>query len=164
MDVRRLRIGEWALALSGLALVVSLFLPWYHVGVAGASPDSLSGWSAFSVTDVLFLLLGLAAMAAAVIVAREPTAAPGIAYEALVLLAALVGLVLGLVRLLDPPGPYLDVRGGAWLGLASLVALVVSCLVAMRDERLSPDERPTDTTGVPIPARVEVETLPAPRP
>jgi hypothetical protein len=164
MDVRRLRIGEWAMVASGLALVVSLFLSWYHVGVAGASPDSLSGWSAFSVTDVLFLLLGLAAMATAVIVAREPTAAPGIAYEALVLLAALVGLVLGLVRLLDPPGPYLDARGGAWLGVVSLIALVGSCLVAMRDERLSPDERPTDTTGVPIPARVEVETLPAPRP
>jgi hypothetical protein len=164
MDVRRLRIGEWAMAVSGLALVVSLFLTWYHVGVAGASPDSLSGWSAFSVTDVLLALVGLTALGTVVVVARSPTAAPGIAYEALVLLVSLVALVLGVVRLLDPPGAYLDARGGAWLGVVALLALVASCLVAMRDERLSPDERPTDTTGVPIPARVEVETLPAPRP
>jgi hypothetical protein len=164
MDVRRLRIGEGAMVVSALALILSLFLTWYHVGVAGASPDSLSGWAAFSITDVLVLLLGLTAMAAAVVVARSPTAAPGIAYEALVLLGSLVGLVLGLVRLIDPPGPYLAARGGAWLGVLALVGLVASCLVAMRDERLSPDERPTDTTGVPIPARVEVETLPAPRP
>jgi hypothetical protein len=164
MDVRRLRIGEWAMVVSGLALVVSLFLSWYHVDVAGASPDSLTGWAAFSVTDILLALLGLAAVATAVVVSRSSTAAPGIAYESLVLLVALVGLVLGLVRLLDPPGRYLDARGGAWLGVLALLALVGSCLVAMRDERLSPDERPTDTTGVPIPARVEVETLPAPRP
>lgn len=152
------------MVVSGLAIVVSLFLTWYHVGVAGASPDSVSGWTAFSVTDIVLALLGVAGVATAVVVARSPTAAPGIAYESLVLLAALVGLVLGLVRLLDPPGSYLHARGGAWLGVLALLALVVSTLVAMRDERLSPDGRPTDTTGVPIPARVPVETLPAPRP
>jgi hypothetical protein len=164
VDVRRLRIGEWAMVACGVALVVSLFLTWYHVGVAGASPDSVSGWSAFSVTDILLALLGVAAVATVMVVARSATAAPGIAYESLVLLGALVGLVLAVVRLLDPPGPYLDARGGAWLGAGAALALVVSTLAAMRDERLSPDERPTDTTGVPIPARVEVETLPAPRP
>ena len=42
MDLRRLRAGEILLAVSGLVLLVSLFLPWY--GTAGDA--ELTGWEA----------------------------------------------------------------------------------------------------------------------
>ena len=46
MDLRRLRVGEWLAAVSGLALLASLFLPWY-------GPGSVTGWEALSAIDVL---------------------------------------------------------------------------------------------------------------
>ena len=41
MDLRRLRAGEILLAVSGLVLLVSLFLPWY--GTAGDDAQRLGG-------------------------------------------------------------------------------------------------------------------------
>jgi hypothetical protein len=158
MDLRRLRIGEWAMALTGLLLVLSLFLSWYSDGGADET-----AWQALSVTDVFLALLGVAAVAVVPVVARSPTPSPGIAYEALMLLAALIGLVIVLFRVLDPPGD-LSRELGAWLGLVAVAALLPSVLAAMRDERVSSPDRPTDSTGVPVAVQPEIETLPAPRP
>src|SRR5688572_20013404 len=47
MDLRRLRAGEWIAAVSGAAVLASLFLPWYDDGAA-----DLSGWEALGAIDV----------------------------------------------------------------------------------------------------------------
>ena len=39
MDLRRLRAGEWLAAAAGVALVVSLFLPWYEIGGVDPAHD-----------------------------------------------------------------------------------------------------------------------------
>jgi hypothetical protein len=98
------------------------------------------------------------------VVARNVTASPGVAYEALVLLFSLPCLLICLFRVLDSPGRGLDAAVGAYLGLAAIVGVGVACLVAMRDERLSRPGRLTDSTGVPVASAAEIETLPAPRP
>ena len=53
---------------------------------------------------------------------------------------------------------------GLWLALASTVGIAVGGLLAMRDERLSPEGAYTDLTGRPTTAPGEIETFPAPRP
>ena len=58
----RLSQGELIAGISGLALFVVLFLPWYgvDVNVAGFSAsETASAWEAFDMTDiVLFLVVG----------------------------------------------------------------------------------------------------------
>jgi hypothetical protein len=156
MDLRRLRIGEWLVAAAAVVLLVALFLPWYEAGGTGAS-----GWESFSVTDVVLALVALAAVAVIPVTARAETASPGIAYDSLLLLGALVTLVITLFRVLDPPADGVSRGVGAYLGLLAVLGLTASVLVAMRDERLSDPGHPTDPTGVPAPPP-EFETLPAP--
>jgi hypothetical protein len=157
MDLRRLRIGEWLTAASGVVLLIALFLPWYEAGGLSAS-----GWESFSITDLVLAVVALAGIAVAPVTARGQTASLGIAYESLVLLGAAVAVVVTVIRVLDPPVDGLSRGSGAYLGLVSVLALTASVLVAMRDERLSDDPgHPTDPTGVPA-APPEIETLPAP--
>jgi hypothetical protein len=149
MDLRRLRLGESILAISGLALIVSLFLPW---------DDTLDGWRALSAFDVALALLAAVAIAAVAITARASAAGPGVAAEALVTPFALVLLVVFLFKVSSFDG------AGAWIGIASTFGVFAGALVAMRDERLSTADRLTDATGLPVDKAVEVETLPAPPP
>lgn len=133
MDLRRLRIGEWLMAAAGVALLAVLV----------ADGD-------VSVIRVVLAAIALAGIAVVPVVAGAPTAAPGVAYEALVLLGGLVGLVLCLA-------------GGLWGALAAVAGLCAASLVAMRDERLSRGGKLTDATGRPVESAPVPEQLPAPR-
>src|SRR5712691_7237260 len=162
MDLRRLRVGEWVLALSGAALLVSLFLPWYERG-----DSSVSGWEAFTVIDVLLAAVAAFALVAVVAAATEPTTAVAISFESLTVIFGLVASVLALVRVLDVPdlgAPGYGTAAGAYLGLAGSVGLAAGALVAMRDERLSSPGKSTDMTGRPTPPPPEIEAIPPPRP
>lgn len=162
MDLRRLRKGEWIIGASGLILIVSLFLPWYRV--ESASLD-VTAFEAFSVFDILLVVLAVCGIALVVVVAAQEAPAMGIATEALLTLFAGAVTILLVFRVLNVPG---DLEGGgeatafAWIGLAAAFGVFAGSLVAMRDERLSREGRPTDSTGVPVDAHPEIETLPAP--
>jgi CDP-diglyceride synthetase len=181
MDLRRLRKGEWITAISGIALFVSLFLPWWELlegayydrstgssGYAYASVADVSAWEALSVTDVLLALLAVGAVAIWVVTALARNTAPGIAADTLIVPFALVMAVVCLVRVLnlpdafEPASDFVDVAYGAWIGLAATFGVLVGDLIAMRDERLSRDGRPTDQTGVPVAQPLQVEKLPGP--
>jgi hypothetical protein len=149
MDLRRLRLGEWILATSGVVLIVSLFLPW---------DAAHNGWQVFSAFDVALALLGAFALGATAIAANARAAGPGVAAEALLTPFALVMLLIFLFKL-SGFDEY-----GAWVGLAATLGVLVGALVAMRDERLSTPGRLTDATGLPVETAVEVEQLPAPPP
>lgn len=151
MDLRRLRIGEWIAGLAGAVLLVALFLSW---------SGGRSGWQVMSVTDLVLALVAVAAMGAWLTVAVQPTAAIGVAYEALLTIVALVGLILALIRVagLD------DAAFGAGLGLAGSAGVLAGCLLGMRDERPSKPGKPTDGTGRPVPPPPEIERIPAPKP
>jgi hypothetical protein len=185
MDLRRLRAGEWIAGISGLVLLVALFLPWYEIGegIVLGPPDQLdpraSAWDAFTVLDVLLALGALAAVAIVIVTATHATPAVPLAMQALLTLFSLLLLVLVVFRLLDPPDVSFVEGGGrlvkadveevsraagAWLGLASTLGIVVGGLIAMRDERLTREGRHTDLTGVPVAAQPEIETLPPPHP
>lgn len=162
MDLRRLGVGEWLAAASGLALLVSLFLPWYEIGAPSQEAatgwtayvpfGSASGWEAFSVLDVVLALIAASGVLVAVVTAAQGVAAVPVAVSALVTPFGALGVILVLIRALDIPDWAGGRAWGLWLGLAGSLGIVVGCYVAMRD-----GVRPGD-------AEPSIEALPAPRP
>jgi hypothetical protein len=159
MDLRRLRAGDWVAAVSGAALFVSLFLPWYSAG-----GEEATAWQALTAIDVVVALVALLAASLLPVTASQPVPAVPIALSAFVTLAGLVGLVLVLVRLANLPGAADGREWGLWLALLAAIGIVAGAAFAMRDERLSPAGRHTDLTGRPSAPPPEVEPIPAPRP
>jgi hypothetical protein len=157
MDLRRLRAGEWVAAASGVALLASLFLPWY-------GPADVSGWEALGAIDVLLALVAAGGVLLAVVTAAQGVPAVPIALSTLVLIAGLVAVLLVLFRVADLPDGAGGREWALWLGLAGAAGIVVGAAVAMRDERLSPPGRHTDLTGRPAPAPAQPEPIPPPRP
>lgn len=159
MDLRRLRAGEWIAGVSGIALLIALFLPWYR---REPSTD-ISAWEAFSVVDVVLAGVALLGIAVFVVIAVQRTAAVGIAVESLVTILAGVGLIVVMVRVLNVPDA-LEADRTAFVVAGPLATLGVfaGSLIGMRDERLSKPGRPTDATGVPIEAQPEIEVIPSP--
>lgn len=170
MDLRRLRAGEWIVGLGGLALIVSLFLPWYEAPISVAAEDespgggTLSAWEAFAALDVALALVAAWAVAVLVVTAAERVPAVPIALEALLALIALVALAVVAGRVLSPPSSAGGRDWALWLGLASALAIEAGAWLSMRDERLSTTGRTTDLTGRPVPPPPDIEPLPAPRP
>lgn len=146
-------MGEWLVGASGVVLLVSLFAPWF---------DEQSGWESFALTDVIMAAVAVGALALLLVAARFRSASPAVAYEAMLTLIGTAALVIVAIRLLSPPGDVVGRGIGAWLGLLASAGVVAASLVAMRDERVSRPGRPTDSSGVPVSAPREVETLPAP--
>jgi hypothetical protein len=159
MDLRRLRAGEWIAALSGVALLVSLFLPWYGDGAQGDA----SGWEALAAVDIALALVAAFGVSVLVITASQRVPAVPIALSAIVTLIGLIGLLLVLIRLVDVPGGFDGREPGVWVALVATVGIVAGAWLAMRDERISPDGRHTDLTGRPVPGPPEIERQPAPR-
>ena len=145
MDLRRLRAGEWLAAISGIALLVSLFLPWY-------GPGSVTGWEAMTAIDVVLAFVAASGVLLAVVTATQRVPAVPVALSALISLLGSAGVILVLIRVLDLPGWAGRREWGLWLGLAGAVGIVAGSLLAMREEIR------------PAAARVEIESIPAPRP
>jgi hypothetical protein len=141
MDLRRLRAGEWIAGISGAALVVSLFLPWY---------DGRSAVDELGVGDVIVALIALGGVAAFLLTATQRVPAVPIAFEAVLTLVSVVAVVLVLVQVVSPDG---GLDWGLWLALASVLGLAGGGWISVREERVA---------GAPPPT--EIEPLPAPRP
>lgn len=157
--MRRLRKGEWITALGGVILLVSLFVPWYDEGATDPN-----GWQAFAVADVIFALVGVAAVLLLVVTASQPTPAVPIAMASLVALAALVSVVLALIHELDLPADASGRQLGVGMGLVGSVLIFLGACFAMRDERRSAEGRHVDLTGMPTAGPPSIEATPAPRP
>jgi hypothetical protein len=158
MDLRRLRAGEWIVGLSGLVLLVSLFLPWY-----ADDAGTRTGWQSLGALDIVLSLVALSALAIPVVTATQRVPAVPLALQSLATLVALVAAVLVLIRVLNMPDWADGREWGLWVALAATVGLSVGGLVAMRDERLTRAGRHSDLTGVPVAQPREVETLSPPR-
>ena len=159
MDLRRLRAGEWIAALSGVALLVSLFLPWY----GASTEDDASGWQALAAVDIALALVAAFGVALLLITASQRVPAVPIALSAIVSIVGLIGVVLVLIRLANLPDAYDGRELGVWLGLIAAIGIVAGGALSMRDERLSPDGSHTDLTGRPAAPPPEIERIPAPR-
>ena len=145
MDLRRLRAGEWLTAISGFALLASLFLPWY-------GPGSATGWESTTAIDVLLAFVAASGVFLAIVTAHQRVPAVPVALSAVVALIGIFGLILVLVRVLDVPGWASGREWAIWLALAGTLGIVAGSILSMREEIR------------PRAAEVHVETLPAPGP
>jgi hypothetical protein len=159
MDLRRLRAGEWLAGVSGLVLLLALFLPWY-----ADDAGSRTGWQSLGALDVVLAVVALAALAIPVVTAVHRVPAVPLALQSLTTLAGLLAVVLVLIRVANMPDWASEREWGLWVALGATLGIVAGALIAMRDERLTREERHTDLTGVPVAAQREIESLPAPRP
>lgn len=167
MDLRRLGAGEWVAGLSGVALLVSLFLPWYDgalncVGGVACTREQLSAWDALAVTDVLLALIAACAVLVWIVTATQRVPALPLALDGLLTLVGLIGVLLVLFRVLSVPGEASGRDWALWLGFAGTIGIVVGAWLAMRDERLSTPGRTTDSAGRPTPPPVPPDRIPAP--
>ena len=145
MDLRRLRAGEWLAGLSGLVLLVALFLPWY-----GDDAGSRTGWESLGALDVVLALVALSALAIPVVTAVQRVPAVPLAHESLTSLVGGFAVVLVLIRVLNMPDWAAGREWGLWVALAATLGVAGGALLAMRDERLTRAGRHTDLTGVPV--------------
>jgi hypothetical protein len=159
MDLRRLRGGEWIAGISGLVLLVTLFLPWY-----GDEAGSRTGWQSLGALDVVLTLVALSALAIPIATAFHRVPAVPLALQSLTTLVGVLAVVLVLIRILNMPDWAAEREWGVWEALGATLGIVIGGLRAMRDERLTRHGRHTDLTGVPVAAQREIETLSPPRP
>lgn len=136
MDLRRLRIGEWLAVAGGIALIVSLLLPWY---------DSLTGYEAMSVIDILLTLVALLAIWLGVAQVTQEVPSKPVAAGVMSVVFGALAVLLVAFRLIDAPADGLEVRPAAWLGLAAALAITVGgwrSLAAEYVRGLPPDLEP----------------------
>jgi len=132
VDTSKLSVGDQIAAVSGIVLLIALFLPWYGVDVSiggFSASESANAWEALDLVDILLFLIALVAIG--VPVAKATGSLPDDVPGAMIVLAA-GGLAVLLVvfRLIDLPTPDLEAEGvdfsrkfGIFLGLIAAVGV-----------------------------------------
>ena len=149
MDLRRLRHGEWIAGVSGVALLVAMFLDWYSAGDAAAN-----AWNSLTVIDVFLAIAALFGIALFALAATQRTPAVPQAVGQLGVPFAIVASILVLIRLLDLPGAVDARELGLYIGVAATLGVLVGLWRSIGDESF-PRE---------VHTQVEVTPLPAPKP
>jgi hypothetical protein len=134
VGLRRLRAGEWLAAAGGVALIMSLLLPWYGAVLPIVREDSRTGFEALSVIDAALVLLALPGVALAGLQATQDSPAKPVAAGVLCVPAGVLAALLVVFRIIDVPGDGLEVREGAWLALATALAITAGGWRSIADE------------------------------
>jgi drug/metabolite transporter (DMT)-like permease len=136
----KLRVGELTALLGIGCTIAAMVAPWYE-----SPAGNLDLWDTFGPAAVLLLaaLSAAAAMVLAALLERESPALP-VSTAVWCVLLGLVGTIAALVRVLERPQHASGLCGGAWLGLAGGVLVLLGALLTLRDERSSryPPARP----------------------
>jgi hypothetical protein len=167
MDFTRLTQGEKIAGVSGVALILIMFIfSWYGVEVGGESvPDSgANAWESFSFIDVILFITAAAAIGLALISASQTEVGLPVAASAVVAGLGVLSVLLVLYRIIDTPGDVSTASAllqvdvgvtreiGVWLGLIAAVGVAYGGYQAMQEEGTSfgeeadrfrgPDESP----------------------
>jgi hypothetical protein len=120
--------------ISGLALTLAVFAPWYRADLGGVfTPDTTSGWDATIIARIV-LALGVAVTLAGAALFADQRGALEVRLDTadrlawIVLGAALLALVLVLYRLVLPPEPreFFTRDWGIFLALAASIGAALS--------------------------------------
>lgn len=147
MDTSRLRTGELIAAVSGIALLIFMFLPWFGVdlGIADAVEDlgitvpdtddsvNLSAWESFSFIDLVLAITALVAVGLAIATAMATTVNLPVAASALTAGLGILSTLLVLYRILDPVGET-DRKIGLFLGLIAAAGIAYGGWKSMQEE------------------------------
>jgi drug/metabolite transporter (DMT)-like permease len=140
----KLRGGELTV-LAGIGCVIAaLIVPWYETPAG-----NLDIWDTFGGAAAL-LLAALSAALALVLAALLERDSPALPVSTAVwgVLLGLIGTIAAFVRVLERPMHASGLCGGAWLGLAGAMLILLGAWLTIRDERPSryqparPEPRP----------------------
>jgi hypothetical protein len=150
MDFTRLTQGEKIAGVSGVALILIMFIfSWYGVELAGESvPDSgANAWQAFGFIDIVLFITVAAAIGLALISASQTEVGLPVAASAVVAGLGILSVILIFYRIIDTPGDVgvvgeafdVDVvrKLGVWLGLIAAVGIAYGGWRAMQEEGTS---------------------------
>lgn len=128
----RVRAGDVIAGVAGAALLAALFMPWYRD--AGADQSAFQSLSVILILLIVTALLGFAIL---VLTVFQRSQALPVAAEQWAMAIGLPTAILVLYRVLNAPGDdaVVDVRWGAWLGLALVSAVMAGAVVSLRAER-----------------------------
>ena len=107
MDSSKLGVGEIVAGISGLALFVFMFLPWYgidSVGGIGLDGGDASAWEAFSFIDILLFLVCVVVVGLVIVQMAETTPDLPAPPAQIITIAGAVAVILILFRLIVTPG------------------------------------------------------------
>lgn len=173
MDSSKLGVGEAIAGISGLALFVFMFLPWYGLdsvggfGVSGLDVNA-SAWEAFSFVDILLFLVAVVVVGLVIVQMAESTPELPAPPAQIITIAGVVALVLILFRLiftpgLDTGGFDVDVDLGRKIGI--FLGLIAAAGIAYGGWRAA-QESPTPSPGPapPAPPTPTPDPIPSPTP
>lgn len=134
MSASQLSRAEMIAGGGAVALLITLFLPWYGVDVEAGPVDfsvTATAWEAFGFIDILLFLAAVAAAGAIAAKATGRGAALPVPATQVVMIAAVAALLLIIFRLISIPGPDVDADGvdfgrryGLFLALIAAGAMV----------------------------------------
>jgi hypothetical protein len=148
VDASRISTGERVAGVAALALLITLWLPWYSASAFGDS-ESVNAWESFDLIDVILFLVAILTIALVAMRAAGSTpelpAPPG----ALIAGGGAIATILVLYRILDIPGEA-DIAGidigrevGVFFALIASAAVAFGGYTAMNEDPVStPSTRP----------------------
>jgi hypothetical protein len=143
----RLRLGELAVLLGVVGIVVALSLPWYE-----NAEGHLSAWSTFGFGVILLMFAAAVGLVLVVATVTERSTALPVAAAVWSTLFGIVGIVAAVVRLLERPDHASSLCAGPWVALAGAVLIAAGSWQSMRDERTgrypSASPEPREPPGV----------------
>jgi hypothetical protein len=151
MDLRRLRYGEWIAGVSGVVLLVALFLDWYS---AGDGAFTANAWESFSVSDVILALAALFGLALAFGAASQRSAAVPQTVGSLTVPVAFVAAIVVLIKALSLPDGADGREVGLYVGIVATLGVLIGAWRSIGDQSFPKGASP----------EVEVTPLPAPKP
>jgi multidrug transporter EmrE-like cation transporter len=142
MEARTARRGEIIAGVSGVALIIIMFLKWWEIDLGADFPaagfefdldTSFNAWQLSDFNDVIWFITALLAIALGLVALSQASVNLPVALSAVVAGLALLSLVLLVIRLLDPPGEVSRAYG-VWLGLLAIIGILYGAWETMQEE------------------------------
>lgn len=142
MDAGRLSQGQMIAAISGIVLLISLFLSWVGssidvpegIPVPDGLNDSISGWESQSTLDLYLAIVALFAIVPAAMALMGTDAEIPFAPSAATFLIGAIGTLLMLYFVLDGVPEGGETKIGVWIALLAVAGVTVGSYLAMQDE------------------------------
>lgn len=97
------------------------------------SEDQITGWKAFSVTDIVLAAAAAVALSVAICVLLRISVSYPVAGSSVATGIGFVSVVLIVIRMINPPGyGAVSLEIGAWIGLVSAVAITLGGYLGMQ--------------------------------
>ena len=177
MDLTRLTQGEKIAGVSGIALILIMFIfKWFGLkaGVGGFSVEgSRNAWGSYGFIDIVLFITVVAAVGLAAIKASDADVGLPVAASAIVAGLGVLSVVLIIISIISPPDFGVDLSGtgidhtrkiGVWLGLLAAIGVAYGGWRAMQEEGTSYGGEADRFRGAPDPGRSAGPPPPPPPP